>query len=503
MNLEDLKTQLDHSIRTGDIQSVRQALQGLTAGKIPRPLIADFADLARRVRMEDWGLRLLRPIVRAPDIQKVVATAQELTVYAGLLIKLGALPEAQSILENLPSKNDPVVLNLMSQIFILQWNYRQAALHLQKILKHAKTDAYQKCVAQVNLAGALLFLQKTAEVQNALDEVFETCRVHQWDLLNGNALELAAQLAYLQRDKEKAKHFLDQASQRVGQHSHYSFFIEKWRALAELIDLKAGTPEADFVLAKIEKLRAKAISLNSWESVRDLDYHVGVFLNHEYLLLNVYFGTPYTSYRERIEGILIGKNLEIPDSYFRKLTEAPAERVLCLETGSEIGAPLEQPLKPGQMLYRLLNILAKDFYRPLGLGELFSSLFPGEYFNPDASGARVSHAINKFRQWTKLNHVPLDVQVESNRYSLIATGPYALQIFRDMRNASELAGAGFETQIQMLKKKWPYQSFSAKKAAIELGISVTSTNNLLKKAVEQKQVYKSGSGRSTLYHFQK
>lgn len=503
MDFEALIEQLNQKIRSGDIQSVREALSALQVAKVPRPKAADLADLARRVRMEDWGLRLLRPFVRPLEIQNMVPTPQELTVYAGLLIKVGALPEALNILENLPSKQDPLVLTLMSQLFIHQWNYKRATPYLQKILRHSKTDAYQKCIAQVNLVGALLFLEKKDEAQTTLNEVFETCREHQWDLLYGNALELAAQLAVLQRNPERAKYFLDQASQRVGQHSHYSFFIEKWRALSELLELKPGTEPSELVLLKMEKLRQKAHSINSWESVRDLDFYIGKYLNHDHLLLSVYFGTPYESYRERIETILKNRNSDIPDFYIRKLTDTPAERALSLATGNEIGESLANPLKPGQMLYRLLNILAKDFYKPLGLGELFSSLYPDEYFNPDSSGERVSQAIKQFRQWARMNQVPMDVLVTSNRFSLIATGPYALQISRGMRSATKLTEAGFENQLQTLKKKWPYQSFSSQKAATELQISVSSATKLLKKAVDQKQIYKSGSARSTLYRFQK
>ncbi|MGZ5278770.1 MAG: hypothetical protein ACXWC9_02435, partial [Pseudobdellovibrionaceae bacterium] len=149
------------------------------------------------------------------------------------------------------------------------------------------------------------------------------------------------------------------------------------------------------------------------------------------------------------------------------------------------------------------NILAHDFYKPVGLGELFSKLFPEEYFNPDAAADRIHQAVKQLRRWFQANEIPLDILVENNRYSISAHGPYAFKISKKAKDAKELLEAGFDLQIKRLKSRWPYQSFSVAKAAVELEISVSSVRSLLQRALDENLLYKSGAGRSTLYHFQK
>lgn len=237
--------------------------------------------------------------------------------------------------------------------------------------------------------------------------------------------------------------------------------------------------------------------------MRDLDFQQALFLNHQNLLLNVYFGTPHAEYKRKIELIFKRNHWKIPQTYVRKLSTEETHRIFDIEKASEINDPSKESLKPGQMLYRLFHILTRDFYKPLFLGEIFSNLFPGEYYNPDSSAERVAQAIKKLRKWFDQNDLPLEVLVENGQYSLKASGPIALKISKNTKSAEELKSTGFESQIDLLKKKWPYQSFSTAMAAKELNISASATRLLLRKALEEKAIYCSGAGRNTLYRFSK
>lgn len=503
MDFLNLKNKFDESIRRGEIVTVQNEIEKISPNTIPRELVSDFADIARRVRSEKWGLRLLRPIVR-PETPVISATTEaELCSYAGLLIKVGALPEANSILLGLDQTKINNVQTFLSQIYIAQWNYKEAAACLKKVLSTNEIDPYQRCIAQVNLAGAFVFLEKYADLKKLLPQIFESCQKNGWDLLYGNALEISAQVAVIERDQSQATQLLQQAEQHSGQHSHYSIFIDKWRSLSELFQTKPDEPAGEAALLKIEALRRKAETINSWETVRDLDFHVALHLKHQNLLLNVYFGTPHVEYKKRIERICKNFGWKIPEFYFRKLSKAPATRILDLFSGKEEGATMTEPMKTGKMLHRLLNILAMDFYKPIGVGELFSTLFPDEFFNLESSVDRVSQAVKQLRKWFEVNNIPVDVQVENSRYALVATGPYAFKIYKKMQSAQDLLQLGFEQQLKTLIEKWPYQSFSATKAAEELELSASSIRTLLQKAVEEERIFKSGDGRSTLYRFQK
>lgn len=503
MDFIQLKNNFEDSIRRGDIVSVRNEIESLKPSSIPRNLASDFADIARRVRSETWGLRLLRPIVRAQPAAHPKASDQELCTYAGLLIKAGTLPEARILLQSLDPNKNINVLIFLGQIAIAQWNYRDSIPYLKKVQNSVGLDPYQRCIAQVNLAVAYIFLERYKAAKNVLQKILSQCIQNKWDLLYGNALEISAQLAVAQKNWPEAMNFLKEAESRAGQHSHYQMFIEKWRTISELYQTVPNSVESDLILDKIEQLKKKAQSLKSWESVRDFDYHIALYLNHQNLLLNVYFGTPHSEYKKRIENIFKKKGWKIPNFYFRKLSERPADRIFDLTTGNEENKSLAEPLKPGQLLHRCLNILTIDFYKPVGAGELFSKLFPEEYFNPDVSIDRLTQATKLLRKWFEINCIPLNIEVEQNRYLLAAHGPYAFKVSKKTTDFQNLPDSAFDVNLKRLKVKWPYQSFSATKAAVELGISPTGARSLLLKATKEKCIYKSGDGRSILYRFQK
>ncbi len=503
MNFEELQTNFENSIRVGEIHRVQMEIEALKASDIPRNWQAVFADIARRVRSEVWGLRLLRPLVRAEPPVQPPPNSKELCVYAGLLIKLGSLPEAEKILHSLNQDEDPQVLTFQSQIQIAQWDYQEAAICLKNLIARTDISEYQRCIAQVNLIAAYIFLEKFSQAEKLISEVLQNCLESKWDLLYGNTLELSAQVAVIQKDFAQSQKLLSEAKIRSGQHTQYSILIEKWRLIGDLLQARSDTSEMDVILRKIETLRSQAQSQGSWETVRDLDYQVALHLGHQNLLLNVYFGTPHSAYKKRIEKHFKSQKWKIPEFYIRKVSSAPATRVLDITTGKEDGLELPESLKPGKMLHRLLNILALDFYKPFGLGELFSKLHPDEYFNPDTAPARIAQAIKHLRGWFEEQKIPLDVLVEGGRYSLKADGPYALKIPRETKDSEELQDSGFEVQLQKLKDKWPYQSFSVGKAAEELQISATGVRIILKRALAEKRIYQSGAGRSTLYRFEK
>lgn len=503
MNFDELATQFENAIRRGEIVSVQNEIERLPASTIPRSHAAAFGDIARRVRSETWGLRLLRPIVRSEAAISPSPSDAEMCAYAGLLIKVGAIPEARSILEKLDEKKLDNVSTFLSQTYITEWNYLEASVHLKKLLERDHLSPYARCVTEVNLIGAFIFLSQYSKAQTGLKKVLALSRENSWDLLYGNALELAAQLAVIQGAWADADALLKEAEARSGQHSHYRVFIEKWRSLALLFQTKPGTPACEAALEKIASVRQTALRLSSWETARDLDYQVADFLRHQNLLLNVYFGTPFPEYKKRIEQIFKKEGWRIPADYFRKLSSAPATRVFDLGSGDEYGSNLIEPLKPGQMLHRFINILATDFYKPIGLGELFSRLFPDEFFNVDSSPDRVAQAVKQLRRWFETNHIPLDIQVENSRYAIKANDAYAFRIENQVRTPKDLLDSGYEQQLKQLMTKWPYQSFSASKAAAHLDLSASTVRTLLQRALDEKRLYQSGAGRSTLYRFEK
>ncbi len=493
----------DETIRSGEITSVRNQIELLIPSAIPRKLVAAFADIARRVRSELWGLRLMRPIVRSETPVFPKPTELELCTYAGLLIKVGALPEAKQKLLQLDRKNLANVDIFLGEIHIAQWNYKDAVPHYKKILARKDLSDYVHAIAQVNFASALIFLESYTAAEKILPKLLQHCQDHKWELLYANTLEISAQLAVWQSNWNEVHRLLTEAEQVAGPNSHYRLYIDKWRALAGLFKARTEMGSSDNEELKIVQIRQQALSLKSWETVRDLDFYLALYQKNVNVLLNVYFGTPHPAYKNRIKKLFKKKGWLIPKSYFRKLTSDSTDRLLDLETAQEVGRAMIEPIKPGQMLHRLLNILATDFYKPIAIGELFSKLYPDEYFNPDIAPGRVAQAVKLLRRWIEANQIPLMINVDNNRYSIAATAPYAFKITSTVQSASELQNAGFKTQLKRLSEKWPYQSFSALQASQFLEISASSARKLLAKALSQQRIYTSGTGRSTQYRFQK
>ena len=101
MDFQKKIAQFDDSIRRGLVTDVQKLIEALNPQDIPREFAAAFADLARRVRFEDWGIELLQQFIHPHEnanFKNSQASPEELCAYAGLLIKIGAVNEAHEIL---------------------------------------------------------------------------------------------------------------------------------------------------------------------------------------------------------------------------------------------------------------------------------------------------------------------------------------------------------------------------------------------------------------------
>ena len=119
-------TQIDNLIRDGKISQAKSILLSIKLNQIKRIEVSKLADFARRLRMNLWGLRLLRPLVRSEQPVHPAVTEEELVTYAGLLIKIGAHAEARELLKNRVSTTNPSALLFQSQLLFAEWNYLQA-----------------------------------------------------------------------------------------------------------------------------------------------------------------------------------------------------------------------------------------------------------------------------------------------------------------------------------------------------------------------------------------
>lgn len=490
-NFLALKKSCEELIRDGKIQQVRAELLRIKLSRIPRDLIADFSNFARRSGLPKLGMRILHPIVRPTKAVHPPASSRERIAYASLLIKLGSTSEARQILEKL-ANGSPDAQLYFSFACIHEWDYETAIGPLQKFIGNDRVNEYDRAVASINLAAAHGALKQYGNSKAILTDVLKITEQHGWRLLEQNALELSAQTAVGERNWPAAARFLARANQFSASNNMNALFVKKWQAIMTL-ESKGSTPRN---LAALAQVRAEALGMHHWETVRDCDYRRGLYLQDESLLNRVYFGTPYIKFRESMAAATRAW-LHFPTQAQMPLQGSGEGRTLDVGIGMELESGLR--LKPGQALHRLLIALTSDLYRPLPTARVFSDVFPGEYWNPVGSPKKTFAIVARLRAWFERNHFPLKISAAEGAFCLQAESPYQVIL-----HSNRLDGAtqlNVMAQLKFLREGLQRESFTAKQAALVLGQTNRSVQHLMKKAIDENRVHRDGNGPATIYHF--
>lgn len=494
-------TELDRLIRAGSMGEARQLLLDLNLQKIPRLQAAGFADLGRRLNVPGFMLQVLKPIVRSEIKLNPPPTSNELALYATGLSRLGGFREAEKILNTLNADGNPAILLYQAQNQMLQWNYNRPIPYLKKYIRAKEISDYERLVGMVNLAASHVWNMKWklgAEVLESIQqEVLKQPNLESYKLIHGYSFELMAEMALLQEDLITAEKWLIKANELLsGSRSRYEFFVKKWQAILDV--LKA--PENSTQLENLRRLRSEALKLKDWETQRDCEFYEALATRNDSLFLKVYFGTPYPKYRERICSIY-KPNFTIPASFqwdlFVNLHNQPV-KVFNMQTAGEVGGKPLLASKP--LLFKLFEILSRDFYRPTPVGSLVSELYPNEYFNPVTSPQKCYKAVIRLREWLQESQIPLEITVENENYQLLATGPYSIRVFAEPAKSSP---AKKSSELQILFQYRQYRPFTAAEAAAELKMSARTAQRFLEKTLADKKIVKTAQGRSTRYRFVK
>lgn len=493
LNFENVKQEAETLIRAGDREKARSILLRLKGTAVPRQRSAELATLCRRAGLHALALQIMLPIIRPKVTLDIPATDEEKSVYAVILLGLGAPAEAQEILEGASNDNPDVLLSL-AFTHINRWDYHSAIPILKKYLKTVGLSPYAITVAKVNLAASYVATFNPREGKPLLQEILSITSENGWALLRKNAFELSSQFAIQEKNWAEAERLLHSASE--GSEAGFNlddFFVQKWQAIS-LILRDGATQEA---VEKIQQLRLAAQKINHWETIRDCDHHLAIAQKDEALALKVYFGTPHARFRERL--LSSTKDwLSVPEHYTWRMTEsASAPRVFDIRDGQEVDG--QASLKVGKNLHSALKALISDFYRPFLIGSLHSAVFPGEFFNPDTGPKRISFLVHRMRSWFEENSIPLDINVSRDGYRLIAEGDYAFRIYSELSEKTDSGTAHYVVMLSKLRTVFGLEKFSAVKVADALDISERSARYFVKWALENRKMTRIGTGRATLY----
>lgn len=462
----------ERDIRGGQANRVAKRLSAVNTARVPRAFRLPLANLCRRSGFLAMGTTLLARLVHpAKGDQQSPATAAERGEYAALLLRMGALNEALQILGSIDRTEAPETALYQAFCHFVDWNHAAAIPLLEYYFLHAP-NSYQKLVAQVNLAYALLETGQLDRALTILEDGIEKARRDRHARLESNTLALQGQLFVYREEFEEARKRLDAAQNLIGPLQVDNFII-KWRLIGEALQGHTTEP--------LDQLQAHLQTVQDWEGVREsdlfrirIDFQKGRFLH-------LIFGTPFAHYRERVLK-LTGEKCD-RQVYVYGMKAAPR---LDLTTGELDGAPL---LDPGRQQHRIINAFLHDFYRPLRLAEIFSELFPGEHFDIFSSPDRVHQALRRARRWFSEKEIPLAIVENDGFYWMRMQGSFSFRVplshepldaisqhFRDLRTAFS-----------------PVREFTAREARERLMLSRRTIQRLVNWGIDTKKIERLGN----------
>lgn len=486
---------LDLQIRRGEVKGTRSILRARIEARTKTPIsrthLVKIAALCRRCDQPLDSVRLLNSIVRPRARAPVQPTAEELSEYGASLALIGADREGQGILDRVNGGKNPQALLFGSFARITRWEYESALPLLRKFISLPEISEYQRQIGQVNLAASLVLTDRWKEADAVLQPLIEKTRFEGNHLLLGNSLGILAQKFLFERNVAQAQEVLEEAfavfSQGVGGDL---LLIEKWKAITDLF-AKGLTPSGQAALNRVKK---KAIDQKSWETLRDCDFHLARLTGDQDLLSQVYFGTPFPSFRERIMRISGSDFSKKKRDFLRVIRVSNSRRSARLDTLSPPG------LKPGQIQQRLLQILTSDFYRPLRVATVYAELFPEQYYNPISSPGVVHQAIKRLRQWIGARSIPLIIEERNGSYQILAKENIEIKVhLRSDSNSNEAWQLRFRSYALEIQRKFDLKEFSREKAAAVWAVSQRSANDYLRLMESKGLVTQVFSGPKTAY----
>lgn len=466
------------ALRAGRAAEVNAKLMNIPPSAIPRPHRRAIANLLRRIGKISHGLRVLAPVAKE-DRAGAKATPHEMAEYAILLQRYGSVREALSILDRVSAQEVPHALLFRAYCHFNRWEYGAAVPHLRSFLE-LNRDPYWDLGGKLNLAAAHVALAQFAEADTLIPELLDESKKQNLKRIEGNCLELSAQICIEKNDFRGARKNLKAAAGLVQGTGLDELFIRKWTAFANGLQQKDISP--------IMKFRGEALRQGDSESVREADLYKLKLRFEERDFNHLAFGTPFADYRRRIFHST-GRFPVISHYLFGK-TASPC---MDLESAKIEGAGGD--LKPGSQVHRVLSLLLLDFYRPVGVGAMFAEIYPREHFDIHSSPNRVHHAIRRTRGWLKDNRIPVEIAGHGNKYSLHIRGGFSFRLSytRGPRD-------WHETQLENIRRLFPEGAdFAAQEARRRLGLSVAAFRRLAKWAVEQGHLERTGHKSTTSY----
>jgi len=223
----------DRRVKEGETGPVAHELVELrlTASRIPRAEAAALAGIARRVNLAPMALKLLHRFIY-PSVPGVVAADAEKIEYALSLVRVGAVAEAEGLLQSISDPGDPDAVFARVAALVSRWCYAETIPLLERYCEHPGVSPYRRLIGRVNLASALVFMRRDREASPLLAELARETKRQDLHLLHVNSLELSAQLALMAGKWAVAGRYLSSAHALLPEGAGVErLIIDKWRRI--------------------------------------------------------------------------------------------------------------------------------------------------------------------------------------------------------------------------------------------------------------------------------
>ncbi len=471
---ETLIASCDALIRGGKSREAAKHLSQIKPMRVPREWRLPLAKICRRAGQYSMGLRLLDRLVNQAEFRTNSDSArpEEITEYAALLLRSGAVHEALKKLERLDARAVPEVNLIRAFVYFARWEFSAAIPSLENYLScELSPDA--ALVGQSNLAFAHSECGHFNQASVLADKNIQLSKERGHFHLENYNHALLGQIHLEEGNFLLARRAVDLALRHFdGGSNSTHFFANKLKLILDGLDAKSLEP--------FNELRQLAETNRQWNALREADLYSLKVRFEEPRFLHLYFGSPLSGFRERIWREF-GRR---PD---QETFVVGPESAPCFDLASgEIDG--HSGLRANFKCHQLIEILLRDFYQPNQIAGLHSALFPEEHFNISTSPDRVHQIIRRTRRWLESARIPVDILCDQEFYSLKILGEFSFRVSRERCPTDS-----HFLQVQRLKTAFTDLSiFSAAQIQRELGISTTSTHRLLRKAIESGELQRIG-----------
>ncbi len=489
-------SEIETLVREGKTSEAIKEIQAVKRSTVTRQEVALFANINRRLGKTHTAIKALRPFVRASSKNPQQASISEKLEYSMALIKLGAVSEGLRILDKISSDEAPLKLLYSAFGLISHWDYEQAAEVLEAYCAHPQADSYQLQTAKANLLSCYAFASNQKQSEPLVEELLSSTRASQSILLKRHILLQATQIHIFNGQWELARKRLDEvkASLDSDDKGLDLLLLLKWNLVLDLF-INGGTPE---LKERFYSFRARAADYSNSEMSRDLDFYEALFFKDEKLMIHLYFGTRYSSYKEKIKTNFKAQHnreLQIPEEYEWNLTDdSSAANAGWLRIQDGRNSYSEDFLKKNQMNQKLLSLLSGDFYKKPNLYQIHDELFDEDFFNPNSTPKKIRQAVYRLNQWLHSSKIPVEVNSKAQFFSLNAQQPIRIII-----SSSGGSDPTLKSFCKTLKNYFSDKEFTSKEAAIKLDIPRRTISHTLKQCIGENLITQTAFGPSSKF----